>query len=268
MNHLEMAKQIAKEAGELIKSRMGTSYKASEKSSSFDIVTEMDQASEQLIRERIRECWPEHCFLGEEEAYGDADNLSGRLERAAKEPFVWIVDPIDGTSNYFHNLPGYTVSIALACEGELKVGVIYDPCSDELYWAERGQGAFLNGKRIQVSGEERVDRILIGTGFPTEERARAAVVETLVGLSSKCRSIRSFGSAALQLAFVACGKLGAYWEHGLNIWDTAAGALLIEEAEGTVTDAAGRPFNLSTKHVVASNGYVHRTIVDYMKRID
>jgi myo-inositol-1(or 4)-monophosphatase len=261
--HLEIAKQSAKEAGIMIKSRLSTSYVTNEKSSSFDLVTEVDLASEQMIR-RILDYNPEYTFLGEEESFGDAEQFNNRLNQAALEPSVWIVDPIDGTSNFVHNLPGFTVSIALACRGEITVGVIYDPCLDELYWAEKGKGAFVNGKRISVSTEDRLEQSLIGTGFPTDERARAVSVECLNELSRKSRSIRSFGSAALQLAYVASGKLGAYWEYGLNVWDTAAGALLIQEANGKVTDTSGRPYSLFTKNIVVSNSLLHQPMLDCM----
>ncbi len=267
MNHLEIAKRIARDAGAMIKSRLGTSYVTDEKSSSFDLVTEIDRASELMIRQRIEEQYPGHTFLGEEESFGSGERFVGRLEQASAEPFLWIVDPIDGTSNFVHNMPGFTVSIALACRGELTAGVIYDPCSDEMYWAAKGQGAFVNGKRISVSNVDRLEQTLLGTGFPTDERARAVGVECLGELSGKCRSIRSLGSAALQLAYVASGKLGAYWEYGLNVWDTAAGVILIQEAGGTVTDTAGRPFDLFTKNIVASNGFVHQPMLACMQPV-
>jgi myo-inositol-1(or 4)-monophosphatase len=265
LNPVEFAKQIAKEAGTMIKSQLGTSYEMNEKSSSFDLVTEIDRAAEQMIRQRILDEFPGHSFLGEEESFGDTERFTERLDQASKEPYVWIVDPIDGTSNFVHNMPGFTVSIALACQGEIIAGVIYDPCMDEMYWAEKGKGAFVNGKRLAVSSADQLKETLLGTGFPTDERARAVGIECLSELSRKSRSIRSFGSAALQLAFVASGKLGAYWEYGLNVWDTAAGVLLIQEAGGAVTDTSGHPYSLFTKNIVASNGIVHQSMLECMK---
>jgi myo-inositol-1(or 4)-monophosphatase len=268
LNYLEIAKKIAKDAGDMIKSRMDTPFQTDEKSSSFDLVTEVDRASERMIRELIHQFCPDHAFLGEEESYGSDERFSRRLEKAVSEPFLWIVDPIDGTTNFVQGMSGFTVSIALAARGDMVIGVVYDPCSDEMYWAEKGQGTFLNGKKITVSTADSLEQCVIGTGFPTDERARSAVVEGIGELSRKSRSIRSLGSAALQLAYVASGRLEAYWEYGLSIWDTAAGAVLIREAGGNVTDASGRPFNLHTKHTVASNGLVHKHVLDCLKPMD
>ncbi|MDO3676811.1 inositol monophosphatase family protein [Paenibacillus ehimensis] len=268
MNHLDFAKRIALDAGALIKSKLDAPYVTNEKSSSFDLVTEVDRAAEQLIRQRITEQYPGHAFLGEEESFEEAGGIGGELDKVYRVPFLWIVDPIDGTSNFVHQIPGFTVSIALACRGELVLGVIYDPSSGDLYWAEKGTGAYVNGSPITVSDANRLEQLMIGTGFPTDEGARAAVVECLGKLSPKCRSIRSMGSAALQLAYVASGKLGAYWEYGLSVWDTAAGVVLIQEAGGTVTDAAGQPFRLFMKNIVASNGRVQEQMLDHMKLVE
>ncbi|WP_079912503.1 inositol monophosphatase family protein [Paenibacillus sp. 32352] len=264
MSYVETAGRIAREAGRMIHSRMDTDFSTEQKSSVFDVVTEVDKASEQLIRQRLKEAYPEHGFLGEEESFAHAGELEERLEQAKKEPFVWIVDPIDGTNNYVQGIPGFTVSIALACYGELRAGVIYDPCRDEIFWAEKGKGAFRNGSPITVSNAAELAQTVVGTGFPSKAANRQAVMTSLQEIAPQCRSIRSLGSAALHLAYVASGKLGAFWEYGLNAWDVAAGVLIIEEAGGRVTDTLGNPYQLSVKHIVGSNGSVHDALLKPM----
>ncbi|WP_028549528.1 inositol monophosphatase family protein [Paenibacillus sp. UNC451MF] len=267
MSYLETAGRIAREAGRMIHSKMNSDFSTEQKSSVFDVVTEIDRASEQLIRQRLMESYPEHGFLGEEESFAHAGELADRLEQAKTEPFIWIVDPIDGTNNYVQGIPGFTVSIALASYGELIVGVIYDPCRDEIFWAEKGKGAFMNGNPIAVSDAVELAQTVVGTGFPSKAANRQAVMTSLQEIAPQCRSIRSLGSAALHLAYVGAGKLGAFWEYGLNAWDIAAGVLIIEEAGGRVTDTLGNPYNLSVQHVVGSNGSVHDALLKPMKPI-
>lgn len=267
MSVIETAKAIAREAGAMIKSHMGTGFITETKSSSFDVVTEIDKASEQLIRQRLAEAYPDHAFLGEEESFAHTGELQERLELAKSEPFVWIVDPIDGTNNYVQGIPGFTVSIALSSYGELIAGVIYDPCRDDIFWAEKGRGAFLNGEPIQVSAADSLGQSVVSTGFPSNTKMRQAVMDSLEGIAPQCRSIRSLGSAALHLAYVASGRLGAFWEYGLNAWDIAAGVLIIEEAGGKVSDTLGSPYSITVKHVVGSNGRIHDTILETLKPI-
>ncbi|RTE10770.1 inositol monophosphatase [Paenibacillus whitsoniae] len=261
MSHLEIAQVMAKIAGEMIKSKMGSGFITEDKSSSFDVVTEVDKASEQLIRQGILEKFPSHHFLGEEESFLSGRPLAEVLAEATSEPYLWIVDPIDGTSNYVQGIPGFTVSIGLACYGQLQLGVIYDPCGDELFWAEKGKGAFLNGKPIHVSPVNELGRSVVATGFPSKMEARRAVYEGLGRLIEQCRTIRSLGSAARHLAYVASGRLHAFWENGLNAWDMAAGVLIIQEAGGTVTDAKGNEYSLLTTDVVGSNGHLHAPVL-------
>ncbi|MFD0680237.1 MULTISPECIES: inositol monophosphatase family protein [unclassified Paenibacillus] len=265
MSYLEAAERIAREAGIMIKSKLGTDFVTEEKSSAFDVVTEIDRASEQLIRERLAEVFPDHAFLGEEESFANEELLENRLERAKSEPFIWIVDPIDGTSNYVQGIPGFTVSIALACNGEIMVGVIYDPSRDDMYSAEKGKGATLNGKPIRVSQVETLGQSVVATGFPSKKKTRDAVMKSLQEIGPQCRTIRALGSAAQHLAFVASGKLAAFWEYGLNAWDIAAGVLIIEEAGGTVTDTLGNPYSLTVKHIVGTNGHIHDAMMQTLK---
>jgi myo-inositol-1(or 4)-monophosphatase len=260
MKELDAAMQIAKEAGEMIKGRLGDSFETEQKSSVFDVVTEVDKASEQLIRSRIAQYFPTHKFLGEEESFVQTAPLEQRIEQASAEPYVWIVDPIDGTSNYVQRIPGFTVSIGLACKGEMTVGVIYDPCRDELFWAEKGKGAFMNGVPICVAATQQLSHSVVGTGFPSDREMRAAVMRGLERVGAECRTLRALGSAALHMAYVASGKLTAFWEYGLHVWDVAAGALIVQEAGGSVTDVEGRPYSLATEHLMCSNGRIHAAL--------
>lgn len=261
LTYLETAQTMARTAGSLIKNRMGSGFATEEKSSSFDVVTEVDKASEELIRQGILLQYPDHKFLGEEESFLSGKPLQEVLQEARNEAYLWVVDPIDGTSNYVQGIPGFTVSIALVCYGELTVGVVYDPCSDEMFWAEKGKGAFLNGTRIQVASADELGRSVIATGFPSKMESRHAVYNALGRLLEQCRTIRSLGSAARHLAYVAAGRLHGFWENGLNAWDVAAGVLLVLEAGGTVSDTRDEAYSLLTRDIAASNGRIHEAFV-------
>ncbi|MCR8632668.1 inositol monophosphatase family protein [Paenibacillus radicis (ex Xue et al. 2023)] len=264
-DYIEVAQRIARATGLMIKERIGTSIVVQEKASRYDLVTEVDQAAERMIRELLSEIFPKHRILGEEEAFHDGVLVSDMAERIKSEEYLWIVDPIDGTNNFIHGLPGYTVSIALAHWGELIAGVVYDPTIDEMYWAEKGGGAYLNGKRIQVSTAIQLEKSIIGTGFPSNiARDRHAVIDHIGSVGPICLNIRVYGSAALQLAYVAAGKLDASWDLGLKVWDIAAGAVLISEAGGKLTDVDGSPYALSTENMLASNIGVHHDLVNHL----
>ncbi|QJD87276.1 inositol monophosphatase family protein [Cohnella herbarum] len=265
MNWLEEAKRIAMEAGTMIKSRVGSGFLAEEKSSSFDVVTEVDRASEKLIRDRIREIAPDHTFLGEEESFDNAQSFSERLDSAETEPNLWIVDPIDGTSNFVQGISGFTVSIAMASYGEIILGVVYDPMKDEMFYAEKGKGAFMNGIPLRVALTSRLDQSVVGTGFPSKTEAREKVMAGLLEVGKRCRTIRALGSAACQMSYVAAGRLTAFWENGLNVWDVAAGVVLIREAGGQVSDTRGAPFSLKTKDMFGSNGNIHAKMLACLK---
>lgn len=262
MGYLELAETLARSAGSLIRKRMVEPIVEEEKSSSFDVVTEVDKEAEQWIRQGIHDQFPDHGFLGEEEAYVSGKSLQSVLSEAAEKPFLWIVDPIDGTSNFVQGIPGFTVSIALAINGELAVGVVYDPCADELFSAEKGRGAFLNGKPILVSEKEQLNTSVVATGFPSDMASRLAVYNGLGKLLQQCRTIRSLGSAARHLAYVAAGRLDGFWENGLKCWDMAAGVLLVQEAGGQITDSSGSSFQLTTSDIVSSNGRIHAQLLD------
>lgn len=261
MTHLDTACKIAKEAGQMILAHVGGEMNTELKSSSFDVVTEIDQQTEVWIRSSILQAYPEHRFLGEEETYLSGKALGEVLEEVKDIPFLWIVDPIDGTANFVHGIPGFTVSIALAYKGELVLGVVYDPTRDELFSAEKGKGAYLNGKRITVSEAKQAADCAIATGFVSNLEYREQNMRSMVPIGAQFQSIRALGSAALHMAYVACGRFGAFWVYGLNVWDVAGGIVLVKEAGGMVTDVTGRDIQLTDRHYISSNGLVHATVV-------
>jgi len=235
----------AEEAGAILLERFGKAkveYKGE-----IDLVTDADRASEKRIIEIISEAFPEHGIYAEE---------SG--ERASKAQVRWLVDPIDGTTNYAHGFPLFAVSIAVEVEGQIVVGVVYNPVYQEKYTAIRGRGAWLNGERIRVSATAELDKSMLVTGFPYHVRTSADNnMDHFINFTMRSRAVRRLGSAALDLAYVARGALEGYWEAHLNPWDLAAGWLLVEEAGGKVTDLRGRPLTYEARQILATNGKVH-----------
>ena len=250
---LKTAESIAREAGALLREfyhrGVRTEYKGD-----VDLVTEADRASEKLIGERLRAAFPTHGIYGEE---GTRSGLDAE--------FRWYVDPLDGTTNFAHGFPAFCV--VLGCEqrhaglkpdedGEMVAGVIYDPLRDEMFTSARGEGATLNGERIHVSKAKWLQESLIATGFPSHKRHRSPNVHFYQEFTLRSHGVRRAGSAALDMAYVACGRLDAFWEFQLNPWDTSAGYLLVEEAGGTVTHFDGGKFTLDSREVLASNGLI------------
>ena len=213
-----------------------------------DFVTEVDQKAEQAIIQTLHDAYPDHAILAEE------SGASGSLEGADEAEYQWIIDPLDGTTNFLHGFPQYCISIALVYRGQLSVAVIYDPVRNDLYTALRGRGAFLNERRIRVSKRDKLQGALIGTGFPyrdfTHLDAYTAMFKDLV---QKTAGLRRPGSAALDLAWLAAGRTDGFFEIGLNAWDIAAGCLLVQEAGGLVSDFAGEEDYLQSGNVVAGN---------------
>lgn len=210
-------------------------------------------AVEQEIRARIERRFPTHTFLGEESGGSSAAGV----------PFRWIVDPIDGTTNFAHGLALFCTSIALEIDGDVVVGAIYDPMADELFTAERGQGARLNGQRLAVSGVDTLIDALLVTGFPyavTEEREEQLAIFT--AFLAQAQAVRRLGSAALDLCCVAAGRFDAFWEQNLHPWDVAAGGLLVQEAGGVVTHYDGDLYSPFGRQIVASNGALHPKLLD------
>ena len=227
MQFLEKAVDIAREAGALV-ANYHERHVPFELKGEFDLVTEADRASEKLIVERLRSHFPSHAIVAEE---------GGGHESSSE--YRWFVDPLDGTTNFAHGFPMFCVSMGLERAGELIAGVVYDPIHQELFTAERGAGAFLNNHRIHVSAAARVTDSLASTGFPSRKRHHNINIHFYYQLAMASHGVRRTGSAALDLAFVASGRLDFFWEFGLKPWDMAAGALLVEEAGGRVSEMAG-----------------------------
>ncbi|XID90551.1 inositol monophosphatase family protein [Paenibacillaceae bacterium WGS1546] len=257
-----VAVNCAAKAGEWIKSRMGSISQLDTKYSMSDLVTEVDKGAERMIRNLIATHFPTHDFLGEEGVEPGPEASAKALREASGSEYLWIVDPIDGTTNYVHGFPFYSVSIALAHRGEVIVGVVYDPSRDELFVAEKGKGAYVHGRKIQVSDEPALNQSLVATGFPADPHmALPANLKALQSLAPKVRNLRVSGSAALHLAYVAAGRLSGFWEYNLSAWDVAAGSLLVQEAGGRMSDLAGEPYHLGVRNVAASNGKIHDELI-------
>jgi myo-inositol-1(or 4)-monophosphatase len=248
-SYLEIAADIAREAGALL-SGLFERRVAFELKGEFDLVTEADRASERLVVERLRTHFPSHSIVAEE----------GGGHQGSNE-FRWYVDPLDGTTNFAHGFPVYNVTLALEQAGELIAGVIFDPERQEMFAAERGSGAHLNNRRIRVSRATSLAASLVATGFPSRKRHQNVNVHFYYQLAMLTHGVRRAGSAALDLAYVACGRLDAFWEFGLNPWDIAAGILLTEEAGGRCSDMNGGKVNLRGPHVLADNGAIHDEII-------
>lgn len=265
-SYTAVAINCAAKAGEWIKSKLGSVKQLSTKTSPQDIVTEVDKGAEQMIRKLILTHFPDHAILGEEGVEPGAEAAARALQAAQEEEYLWIIDPVDGTTNFVHGFPFYSVSIALAHRGEVIVGVIYDPSRDELFVAEKGKGAYVHGNPTYVSKESQLSESLLATGFPIDSKVNLPLnMAELHALLPKVRNVRAGGSAALHLAYVAAGRLSGYWEHGLSAWDIAAGALLVQESGGAVTDTDGRPFDLSVRNIAATNGLIHQGLLDTLK---
>ncbi|MFZ8845559.1 inositol monophosphatase family protein [Thermoflexus sp.] len=217
----------------------------------IDLVTEADLAAERVLISRIREAFPDHHLLSEE---------SGEILQDS--PWLWVVDPLDGTTNFAHGFPVFSVSIALLHEGQRVLGVVYDVMRDELFAARRGEGAFLNGRPIRVSRTSRLEAALLVTGFPYDrQESPFDNTQEFVALLKRCHGVLRVGSAALDLAAVAAGRLDGYWEFRLSPWDLAAGALLVEEAGGRVTTPTGDPLPPLATDIVATNGRIHEELL-------
>lgn len=245
----DVAVEAAKKAGAYLKQNLGKVRSIERKGGEEkNLVTEIDKGSEEIIIGMIRKHFPGHDILAEE---------SG-TKNAAKSDYRWIIDPLDGTTNFTHGFPVFCVSIGLEKKGRLELGVIFDPNTNELFTAERGKGAYLNGKRITVSKTDTLQSSLLVTGFPYNiaENPNKAV-ERFVGFLMKAQAVRRMGSAALDLAYVACGRFDGFWEVALQPWDMAAGVLIVEEAGGLVTDFGGKPMDIYNFALLSSNGKIH-----------
>lgn len=250
-----VAIDAARAAGELLRRERRGPRRIRYKGTPTNLVTEMDARAEALILECLDRAFPDDAILAEE-----AGSRAGRSGRR------WIIDPLDGTTNYAHGLPIYAVSIALESEGSVVLGVVYDPSQQELFVAERGQGAWLGDERLRVSTAEVLNESLLATGFPYNVRETSETnLAEWTAFSLRARAVRRLGSAVLYLAWVAAGRLDGYWELRVGPWDVAAGSLLVEEAEGRVTDLRGGPLDLDAPAIVASNGRIHEAMLQILR---
>ena len=245
----KVAFRAALEAGAILKEHLGTvsiNYK-----SAFNLVTDADKAAEKQILEILKSEFSHDAILAEESGASQ-----GMVERR------WIIDPLDGTTNFAHRYPFFAVSIGLEQEGEMILGVVYNPTTDEMFWAEKDGGAWLNDDRIKVSMVDKLEESLLSTGFPPDTRGTSSDnMNEFTRLTSISHGVRRDGSAALDLAFVAAGRTEGFWEMKLSAWDVAAGSLIVREAGGKVTNLEGGPLDIDSGHIIATNGLIHDEIV-------
>ena len=252
-----VAVDAARAAGRLLRDELSGARRIAYKGTPTTLVTEMDQRAEALILERLRGAFPDDAILAEE--LGAAPGRSGRR---------WLVDPLDGTTNYAHGLPIFGVSIGLEAAGRLVIGVVYDPSRDEMFVAERGAGATLNEAPIKVSPTASIGASLLVTGFPYNIRETSDTnLPEYAAFSLRARAVRRLGSAAIDLAYVACGRFDAYWELRLGAWDVAAGAVLVEEAGGRITGIDGRALDVEAPTLLATNGLIHDEMLRALKEL-
>lgn len=250
---LNFAIETAREAGQILLEKFGRKINISFKGD-INLVTEADFASEKMIVEKIRSYYPKHSILAEESGAASIDD----------SVWKWIIDPLDGTTNYAHGYPCFCVTLALEHRGELVVGATFDPTRNEMFSVEKGNGATLNGREIRVSATENLSDALLVTGFPYNARERADFTKHFTDFTHKSRGIRRDGSAAIDLAYVACGRFDGFWEEGLNAWDVAAGVLLIEEAGGRVSYYDNSKFSVYKPPICASNGAIHDEMLEVL----
>lgn len=254
---LQVGIAAAKEAGRIQKLHLGH-FHSVEYKGEIDPVSEIDRLCEKAVSQIIFDAFPDHDLLTEESVF-----------EGKGSPWKWIVDPIDGTTNYIHGFPFFCVSIGLEVEGEVKLGVVFDPLFDEVFHAESGKGAYLNGNQISVSHVDDLGRSFLATGFPYDVREHADFyLRYFRQFITRSFAIRRPGSAALDLCYVAAGRLDGFWELKLHAWDMAAASLMITEAGGKVTDFQGGPFSIYSGEIVASNGLIHQEMLQVIQEVD
>ena len=258
--YLSLAIEMAREAGEYAHNIKAHDLEISTKTNEMDLVTQVDKRNEQVICDTIHKHFPDHSFLGEESSGGNSEVDAAKVR--------WIVDPVDGTVNFAHGLPIWCVSIGVEVDGVVECGAIYNPNLKELFTAQRGKGAFLNDKQIRVSQQRNTQQGLYVTGFPYNVHENPDnVIQQFVGFLNRGLLVRRLGSAALDLAYVACGRFDAFWEIGLSPWDSSAGQLLVREAGGRVTHYDGADYNIYRKSIVATNGLQHDAILKIISEV-
>jgi myo-inositol-1(or 4)-monophosphatase len=248
--------QAALAGGKVLMDKLKTGFKIHHKGAT-NLVTEADFAAEKLIVAQILEAFPDHAILAEE-----------NHNQAQRGPCTWIIDPLDGTTNFAHSYPAFCVSIGFELEGDLEWGIVYNPNMEEVFTAQRGKGAYLNGERLRVSAADKVDSSLLVTGFPYDVRTNPDNnLDYFNGFMLRSQSVRRIGSAALDFGYLAAGRFDGFWEIELHPWDMAAGVLIAREAGGVVTDFDGNPASIYQKRIVASNGLIHDEMLAILKEI-
>lgn len=251
---IQAAREAALKAGRMLRENIGKSSEISYKGT-VDLVTNFDTQAQRMIFDHLSSCFPDHDYLAEE----------GLSQNKGAE-FRWIIDPLDGTTNYAHHFPVFTVSIALERKGEVVLGLIYDPMREEMFSAVKGEGAFLNGEGIRVSAVDDLNRSLLATGFPYDIRAsKVNNITHFNNFLTRVQGIRCCGSAAMDLCYVASGRFDGFWELKLSPWDMAAGALIVQEAGGLISDFQNGEFTIYGAEILASNGLIHQQIVEVLQ---
>lgn len=252
-DYLPAARAAALAAGRMLYENMESERRVTYKGA-VNIVTDFDNRAQAMILERISREFPDHDYLGEED-----------LSREGGSDFLWLIDPLDGTTNFLHRYPVFCVSIALEFKGEIVAGLVFDPVREELFSATKGGGAFLNGKPIRVSGVKDIGQAMLSTGFPYDIRtSKVNNLDHFVHFITRVQAIRRGGSAALDLCYVACGRFDGFWEMKLSPWDHAAASLIVTEAGGRMTDFLGGSFHVYLKQTLGSNGPIHDQMVDIL----
>ena len=251
--YLDVAIEIAREAGQVLLAHRGVGF---ELKGEHDLVTAADRASEKLVVERLKAEFPNHGIIAEEGGYAED-----------RSELRWYVDPLDGTTNFAHGFPMWNVTLGLARKGEMIAGVVYDPLNQELFTAERGAGARLNGAPIRVSKAPTLNESLLSTGFPSRKRSENVNIHFYYQLAMVTHGVRRGGSAAIDLAYTACGRLEGFWEFGLKPWDMAAGSLLVQEAGGKASGMLGEPYDVLGRYVLADNGLIHEETLQLFAEI-
>ncbi len=273
-SYFDLAKQVAREAGDYAHRAIVSDLQISTKTNEMDIVTQIDSRNEHTIRDTVLAHYPDHVFLGEE--LGASDTTPPPKEGGGASPTMrgvvptvrWIIDPIDGTVNFAHGVPIWCVSVGVEVDGIVECGVIYNPNLNEMFSVRRGQGAYLNGTRMQVSKQAKYKQGLFVTGFPYNvDENPESVIEQFTNFLHKGMLIRRLGSAALDLAYVAAGRFEGFWEIGLSPWDTSAGQLMVREAGGRVTHYDGSDYNIYRKSIIATNGLHHAMIEGIIQEV-
>lgn len=252
--YLKEAEEIAQRAGKMLRENINNPGEIFFKGA-VDLVTDFDNRAQRMIFDHLSACFPDHDFVGEE-----------GLNKDRGREFRWIIDPLDGTTNYAHGFPIFCVSLALERKGEVVLGLVYDPMKGEMFSAVKKEGAFLNGKKIHVSSVDDLDKSLVATGFPYDLReSNINNIDHFNNFLVRVQAVRRCGSAAMDLCYVGCGRFDGFWELKLNPWDMAAGALIVKEAGGKISDFNNRKFSIFGSEILATNGLIHSQMIEVLE---